>query len=164
MVVLAHGLVDGLLDNGVLGAMLLGARGLLGDSGEHIVLAAHGLLAQRAVGTGGFGDGDLDDVAAGGAGALAERLVLHFHVSGGYFDNGLLGLAHGSGLVGPGDHLLVNSSRLLTALLGVHGHLVGVGLRHGLVGHVLLLDHGAGAACLLVPYSRVYRVYRLYRV
>lgn len=152
LVVLAHGLVDGLLDDGVLGAVLLGARGLLGDSGEHIVLAAHGLLAQWAVGTCGLGDGDLDDVAAGGAGTLAEGLVLHLHVSCGYLNHGLLGLADRCGLVGSGDHLLVHSSGLLVALLGVHGHLVGVGLRHGLVSHVLLLDHLAGAATFLVPH------------
>lgn len=152
LVVLAHGLVDGLLDDGVLGAVLLGARGLLGDSGEHIVLAAHGLLAQWAVGTCGLGDGDLDDVAAGGAGTLAEGLVLHLHVSCGYLNHGLLGLADRCGLVGSGDHLLVHSGGLLVALLGVHGHLVGVGLRHGLVSHVLLLDHLAGAATFLVPH------------
>lgn len=152
LVVLAHGLVDGLLDDGVLGAVLLGARGLLGDSGEHIVLAAHGLLAQWAVGTCGLGDGDLDDVAASGAGTLAEGLVLDLQVSCGYLDHGLLGLADRCSLVGPGDHLLVYSGGLLVALLGVHGHLVRVGLRHGLVSHVLLLDHMAGAATFLIPH------------
>lgn len=152
LVVLAHGLVDGLLDDGVLGAVLLGARGLLGDSGEHIVLAAHGLLAQWAVGTCGLGDGDLDDVAAGGAGTLAEGLVLDLQVSCGDLDHGLLGLADRCSLVGPGDHLLVYSGGLLVALLGVHGHLVSVGLRHGLVSHVLLLNHLAGAASFLIPH------------
>lgn len=152
LVVLAHGLVDGLLDDGVLGAVLLGARGLLGDSGEHIVLAAHGLLAQWAVGTCGLGDGDLDDVAASGAGTLAEGLVLDLQVSCGDLDHGLLGLADRCSLVGPGDHLLVYSGGLLVALLGVHGHLVSVGLRHGLVSHVLLLDHLAGAAAFLIPH------------
>lgn len=152
LVVLAHGLVDGLLDDGVLGAVLLGARGLLGDSGEHIVLAAHGLLAQWAVGTCSLGDGDLDDVAASGAGTLAEGLVLDLQVSCGDLDHGLLSLADRCSLVGPGDHLLVYSGGLLVALLGVHGHLVSVGLRHGLVSHVLLLDHLAGAATFLVPH------------
>lgn len=108
-----------------------------------------GLLAQRGVGAGGLDDGDLDEVLAGGAGPLAQRLLLDLDVSSGHPDDGLLGLADGGGLVGGGDYFLVDSGGPLVALLGVSGHGVLVGHVNSLVGNVLLLNHGPRAASFL---------------
>lgn len=153
-IVLADSLDYGLLSDDVLGASLLGTSGLPGDSGEHIVLRADGLLAHRRAGAGGLFDRDLDDVFVGGAGLLAQRGVLDLDVGGGNSHDSLMGLALRSGLERSRDDLPVDSGRLVVALPGVDGVRVVVGFGDGSLDHDILLDHGAGGTALLVPNGR----------
>lgn len=126
LVVLADSLSEGLLDNLVLSANFLGAGGLLGNSGQNIVLSANSLLAERSAGAGGLNNGDLDDILAGGACLPDKGLFLDLDISGGDLDNSLLGFTNGGRLIGSRDDLPVNTSWALEALLGEGGLSVAV--------------------------------------
>lgn len=150
--VLAKSLSDWPFDDLVLGTYLFGAASLLGDSGEEFVLSTGGLSTQRRAGADGFNNWDLDDVLAGSACSLAQRLFKGCDVSSGQLGY-LLQSFTDRGSFKIFRHNITADRSSLKALLGESGFNNRVGNGHWLFNNCFFLNNRAWTATFFISWE-----------